>query len=211
MMMCVLQKEDTSLGTEAEKTAAIGSKPQPEAICQQLQRRGKLVHENSPFEAQQAPRGADVGPLLEMRLRSQQVFAQRRRMEEQQSQWMGNSLAQYNSPILQHPLTPKEASKDKYVTKPRKTSRINQFGDGPDMGRFLGCKRSEKQEERAKQTRSGYVLIFIFGSLAPGIFSGEELLVITLSVCCHWIPMQRQSHGHYRLWSLLPQSQTHCP
>ena len=182
MMMCVLQKEDTSLGTEAEKTAAIGSKPQPEAICQQLQRRGKLVHENSPFEAQQAPRGADVGPLLEMRLRSQQVFAQRRRMEEQHSHWMENSLAQYKNSVLQHPLTPKESSKDKYVTKPRKKSRMNQFGDSADMGnRSLGCKRSERQqqageENRAKETRSGYALIFISCSSALDTFQEENFL-----------------------------------
>ena len=146
------------------------------------------------------------------------MFAQRRRMEEQQSHWMGNSLAQYNSPILQHPLTPKEANKDKYVTKPRKKSRMNQFGDGTGMGRYLGCKRSEKQEQqagaenRAKETRSGYVLIFIFQHL---IFSGGELPVITLSVCCLWRLTQRRSQGHCRLWSHLaqPQMQTHfhCP
>ena len=84
-------------------------------------------------------------------------------MQEQQSHWMGNSLAQYNNSIMQ------EALKEKYVTKPRKKSRMNQFGDGTDMGRSLGCKRSENQqqqqqagaENRAKQTRSGYVLIFV--------------------------------------------------
>ena len=82
---------------------------------------------------------------------------------EEQSHWMRKSLAQY-SPILQHTtcdsLTPKEASKDKNVTKPRKKNRTNQFGD-TIMGRSLGCKRGERQqqqalpENRAKQTRSG--------------------------------------------------------
>ena len=104
-------------------------------------------------------------------------------MEEQQSHWMGNSLAQYNSPILQHPLTPKEANKDKYVTKPRKKSRMNQFEDGTGMGRYLGCKRSEKQEQqagaenRAKETRSGYVLIFIF----------QHLIFFRRRTSCHHI------------------------
>ena len=106
-----------------------------------------------------------VGPLLEMRLRSQEVFAQMRRMEEQ-AHWIGKNLIHHNA-IFQHPscdgLTPKEASKDKNVTKPRKKSKMNQFGN-TDMGRSLRCQRSQKPqqqflpEDRAKQTRSGYVM-----------------------------------------------------
>ena len=154
-MHILTQKKERciSQGTEAKKTtAAIGNKFRPDAICWQ----GKLFHPNSPFEAQ-ASRGVDVGPLLEMRLRSQQVFAQRRRQMEDQSPWMGKS--QYST-ILQHPNcdTSKETSKDKIVSKPRKKSRMNQFGDS-GAGRSLGCKRRERQEEqdRAKQTRSGCV------------------------------------------------------
>ena len=100
--------------------------------------------------------------------------------EQQQSHWsMGNSRVQYDSPILQYPLTLKEASKDKYVTKSRKTRRMNQIGDGTYTGRSLGCKRSEEQqtmaETRAKQTRSGYVLI-LCGSSALDVFQEKNFL-----------------------------------
>ena len=98
----------------------------------------------------------DPGPLLEMRLRSQeQGFAQRRRME--QSRWIGKNLTQYRHTSCEK-LTPGGGNKNRRINKLQRNSHCNLFYDA-GMSQSVRCKVSEQvsdlTEDMIRQTRSG--------------------------------------------------------
>ena len=95
----------------------------------------------------------DPGPLLEMRLRSQeQGLAQRRRMEEQ-SRWIGKNFTQYRH-TSREKLTHRDRNKNKRVNKLQR----NLFYD-TGMSQSVRDKVSEQvpdlREGEIRQTRSG--------------------------------------------------------
>ena len=95
----------------------------------------------------------DPGPLLEMRLRSQeQGLAQRRRMEEQ-SHWIGKNFIQYRH-TSREKLTHRDRNKNKRVNKLQR----NLFYD-TGMSQSVRDKVSEQvpdlREDVIRQTRSG--------------------------------------------------------
>ena len=98
------------------------------------------------------------GPLLEMRLRSQeQGLAQRRRVEEQ-SHWIGKNLTQYRHTSCEK-LTHRERNKNKRVNKLQRNSQRNLFYDA-GMSQSVRCSEVSEQlphltEGMIMQTRSG--------------------------------------------------------
>ena len=100
----------------------------------------------------------DPGPLLEMRLRSQeQGLAQRRRMEEL-SRWIGKNLAQYRHTSCEK-LPPKDRNKNRRINKLQRNSQRNLFYDA-GMRQSVRCSEVSEQvphltEGVIRQTRSG--------------------------------------------------------
>ena len=99
----------------------------------------------------------DPGPLMEMRLRSQeQGLAQRRRME--QSRWIGKNFTEYRHTSCEK-LTHRERNKNKRINKVQRNSQRNLFYDA-GMSQSVRCSEVSEQvphltEGMIRQTRSG--------------------------------------------------------
>ena len=100
----------------------------------------------------------DPGPLLEMKLRSQeQGLAQRRRMEEQ-SRWIGKNFTEYRHTSCER-LTPRGRNRDRRINKLQRNSQRNLFYDA-GMSQSVRCSEVSEQvpnliEGMIRQTRSG--------------------------------------------------------
>ena len=100
----------------------------------------------------------DPGPLLEMRLRSQEQGLDQRRRVEEQSRWIGKNFTQYRHTSCEK-LIPMDRNKNRRINMLQRNSQRNLFYDA-GMSQSVRCSEVSEQlphltEGMIMQTRSG--------------------------------------------------------